>query len=304
MSLKRSSRLLGSAVITAGLAFSGLSVTAPAAQAATTTASAEATYTCTTPLGLLPITVPAQFTLTDLPEVLLDNLPVPAGIPLVGQLDFSAAGLAGLVQNLLLSLNQTVDLVLGELPIVSGLTGTLDGLLTPITDTVVSVVGSLPEFIPGEGTLPIPIPLEINFAPLTGLLGGIGVNCTLNPASIKPVGPQVVVVTNTVTNTNTETVVVEKSLSKVKASPKREIKRGTKYVVVAKVRASGQKLSGKVVLSGKSIKNQAKMLKNGNVRFVVKNLGLGRHNFTLKFLGNDGATPSVKTLTVRVVPRG
>ena len=164
MSLTSTSRLLAGAAVAAGLTLSGLpsgaAVAAPAARA--TTVGATASYTCSNPL-LGPIlgplglgssfTLPASFSLQNLPDVLTANVPVPAGVPFVGTFDIAGAGLSGLLTNL-------------QITAVNGLAGTplaqvgtlLNGVLAPVVGGVATFESTLGTFTPGTTGLPLPDP--------------------------------------------------------------------------------------------------------------------------------------------------
>lgn len=282
---KRTSRLLASAAATAGLAFGGLAVTAPAAEAATATSTAF--YNCTTPLpipGLSSFKVPATFSLETLDDALLANVPVPAGTPLVGQLDFSATGL---VPSLILALQGGVNLVLGNIPTVGPqLAGPLNGVFTQLSNGVATVTSQLGGFTPTGGTLPVPLPTEFSFAPIAGALAGLQVKCALDAGSVNP-GPGIPVIT-------------QKYNSKIKA--KASNKAGQKAVVKVKVKTStGQKAFGDVVAKIKGQKAKTKALKNGKVKFVFKKLKLGKYKVKVRFLGNGFTNPGKQKVSVRIV---
>jgi hypothetical protein len=281
---KRStSRLFASAAVTAGLAFGGLTLTAPAAEAAAP--STTATYTCATPLPgpLSSFQVPATFSLETLPEALTANVPVPAGVPLVGTLDFSATGL---IPSLILTLQSTVNLVLGNIPGAGSVAAPLNGLFTQLSIAAATLSTQLGSFTPGAGPLPIPVPTSFDFAPVAGGLAGVGVHCTLNPGSTNPGG----------------TVVVAKQGAKIKAHAKKVIHHGQKVVVSAKVKTTaGQKGVGSMVAKAKGLKAKTKALKNGKVRFVFKGLSLGKNQIKLRFLGNGYTNPAKKKIAVTVV---
>jgi hypothetical protein len=290
---KRSTRLLASAAASAGLAFGGLSLAAPAAEAATPAASAS--YTCTTPLpipGLSSFQVPATFSLENLPDVLTANLPIPAGVPLVGQLDFSATGL---LPSVILALQSAVNLVVGNIPGAGAATAPLDGLFTQLTGAVATVTSQLGAFTPGAGALPIPIPTSFDFAPIAGLLAGLGVHCTLNPGSVKqPAGGA--------GSAGGGAVTVQKQGAKIRAHTKKVIKAGQRSVVNVKVKTTaGQKGVGSIVVKARGHKAMSKALKNGKVRFVLKGLKVGANKIKISFLGNGYTNAAKKKVTVRVV---
>jgi hypothetical protein len=280
---KRSSRLYASAAVTAGLAFGGLTLTTPAAEAAAP--SATASYTCATPLPgpLSSFQLPATFSLETLPEALTANVPVPAGVPLVGNLDFSSTGL---VPSLILSLQSGVNMVLANVPGAGAAATPLNGVFTQLSDGAATVSAQLGSFAPGAGPLPVPIPTSFDFAPVAGGLAGVGVQCTLNPGSVNQGG----------------TGVVAKQGAKIKAHAKKVIHHGQKLVVTAKVKTSaGQKGVGSIVAKVKGLKAKTKSLKNGKVRFVFKGLSLGKNKIKLRFLGNGYTNPAKKKVAVTVV---
>jgi hypothetical protein len=277
------SRLLASAAVTAGLAFGGLTLTAPAAEAATP--SANASYTCATPLPgpLSSFQVPASFSLETLPEALTANVPVPAGVPLVGTLDFSATGL---LPSLILTLQSGVDLVLANVPGAGAAATPLDGVFTQLADGAATVSAQLGGFTPGAGPLPVPVPTSFDFAPAAGALAGVGVRCALNPGPVDQGG----------------TGVVPKQGAKIKAHAKKVIHHGQKLVVTAKVKTTaGQKGVGSIVAKVKGLKAKTKSLKNGKVRFVFKGLSIGKNKIKLRFLGNGYTDPAKKKVAVTVV---
>jgi hypothetical protein len=283
MSLNHTSRLFAGAALAAALTVGGLTLATPAAQAASPSASA--TYTCTNPLGIPTSTfqVPATFSLETLPDALTANVPVPAGTPLVGSLDFSAAGL---VPSLLVSVQNGVNMVLGNVPGAGSATTPLNGVFSQLSGGVATVTSQLGSFTPDAGALPVPIPTSFDFAPVSGLLAGLGVNCTLNPGSIQQPGGGA--------------VVVQKQGAKIKAHAK--AKPGHKAVVVVKVKTTaGQKGAGTVIAKARGVKAKMKALKNGKVRFVLKGLHLGKNKIKLRFLGNAYTTAAKKKVTVRVV---
>jgi hypothetical protein len=280
MSFKRSARLFASAAATAGLAFGGHTLAAPAAQAAAP--SATATYTCTNPLGVPTSTfqVPANFSLESLPGALTANVPVPAGTPLVGTLDFSAAGL---LPSLIFTLQSSVNMVVSNIPGAEQVATPLNGAFTQISNGSQTVSAQLGSFTPGAGPLPVPIPTSMDFGQLAGPLASLGVHCTLNPGSTHQGG----------------TVTVAKQGARIKAHAKAKGSRAA--VVTVKVKTSaGQKGAGTVIAKVKGMKAKSRALKNGKVRFVFKHLDLGKNKVKLRFLGNAYTNSAKKKVTVRV----
>jgi hypothetical protein len=281
---KRSShRLLASAAATAGLALGGLTLSAPAAEAAAPSASAS--YTCATPLPgpLSSFQVPADFSLETLPEALTANVPVPAGVPLVGTLDFSATGL---LPSLILSLQSAVHMVVGNIPGAGSATAPLDGAFTQLSGAAATVSAQLGAFTPDAGQLPVPVPTSFDFAPVAGALAGLGVHCTLNPGSVQQGGSGAVPMQG----------------AKVKAHAPKVIHHGQKAVVTAKVKTTaGQKGVGTVVAKTKGFKAKTKALKHGKARFVFKGLSIGKHRITLVFPGNGYTAPAKQKVVVKVV---
>jgi hypothetical protein len=285
MSFKRASRLFAGGAVSTALAIGGLSLAPEAADAATTSASA--TYTCTTPLPgpLSSFQVPATFSLEDLPSTLTANLPVPAGTPVIGTLDFSATGL---LPSVILALQQTVDLVLGNVPGASSAQTPLDGVFTQLSGALATVTASLGSFTPTAGSLPVPIPTSFDFAPIAGLLAGLGVNCTLNASSVQQGGGS--------------GVTVVKQGAKIKAHTRKVIHRGQRSVVKVAVKTSaGQKGAGSIVAKVHGGKTVTKTLRNGKVRLVLKGLKVGMHKIKIKFLGNSYTNTAKKKVSVRVV---
>lgn len=281
--LKRTSRLLATAATAAGLAFGGLAVTAPAAEAATTQ-SPTVFYDCATPLPapLNKFRVPATFSLETLDDALLANVPVPAGTPLVGQIDFTAAGL---LPSLIGALQGTVNLVLGNIPTVGPqLAGPLNGVFSQLAGGATLISTQLGSFVPSAGTLPVPIPTEFSFTPVAGLLSGLQVKCAIDPSTL-PGGGGV-------------PVIPSKYGSKLKA---KAASKASKAVVTVKVKTTaGQKAVGDVKAKIKGKKAVTKTLKNGKVKFVFNKLKAGKHKVTLRFLGNGFTDPAKKKVTVRV----
>ena len=103
------------------------------------------------------------------PDALTANVPVPAGTPLVGTLDFSSAGL---VPSALVSVQNGVNLVLGNVPGAGSAATPLNGVFSQLSGGVATVTGQLGSFTPGAGALPVPIPTSFDFAPVSGLLAG------------------------------------------------------------------------------------------------------------------------------------
>src|SRR4051812_47505783 len=125
MSLTRVKRLLVTGVASSALAAASIAIT-PAEADAAAAAGTSASYTCAStlpippPLNLLLLpsfTVPAVFSVDSLPQLVSSvNLPVPAGIPVVGTFDFNAlsnSGFGGLLTGLALTLEGTLGTVLG-----------------------------------------------------------------------------------------------------------------------------------------------------------------------------------------------
>jgi hypothetical protein len=296
MPFLRTTRLAATAAATAGLTLGGLSLAAPAEAA---TQSASATYTCASPIGappplnlLLPSTfqVPATFTLQNLPEVLTANVPVPAGTPIVGQLDLTNANLAGLLPTVLTALQTTVNLVLGNVPGSEPIAGPVNTVFQQLNGQVATVSGQLGSFVPSADGLPLPIPTSFDFGTLAGGLAGLGIKCTYNPGSAKPGGGG---------GGGGTTPVIQKQGAKIKAHAK--AKPGHKVLVTVKVKTSaGQKGVGQIKAKVAGLKAQTKTLKNGKVKFVLKGLRAGKNKIKLKFLGNSYTNKATKKVSVKV----
>lgn len=293
MSFKRTSRLFASAAVTAGLAFGGLALTAPAAQAATATATAQ--YTCATPLAnTLPpplntllgsFKVPATFSLDTLPTALTANIPVPAGLPLVGQLQFptTQGGLAGILQSVAITLQS----ILGPTP--------LNAVSTQFSNGVATISGQLGAFTPTSG-LPLPIPTSFDASLLTNnpLFSLLGIKCTLDPGST--------VITNNggTTGGGGTTTGLAKQNAKVKAKGKKAVAVGQRVLVKVKVKtAAGQKAAGQVTAKvGKRVITKA--LKSGKATFKFQGLKLGKRKITFSYSGDSSTNAAKKKFTVRV----
>ena len=292
MSFKRTSRLFASAAVTASLAFGGLALTAPAAHAATATATAQ--YTCATPLAsTLPpplntllgsFKVPATFSLDTLPSALTANVPVPAGLPLVGQLQFptTQGGLAGILQSVAITLSS----ILGPTP--------LNPVSTQFSNGVATISGQLGAFTPTSG-LPLPIPTSFDASLFTNnpLFSVLGIKCTLDPGST--------VITNNGGGTGTGGTGLAKQNAKVKANGKKVVAAGKRAVVKVKVKtAAGQKAAGQVTakVAGKKV---TKALKNGKAKFTFKGLKIGKRKITFSYSGDSSTNAAKKKFTVRVV---
>jgi hypothetical protein len=278
----RTTRLLG-AVTAAGVALGGLGLAAPAALAASPSASA--TYTCATPLPgpLSSFQVPAQFSLESLPSALTANVPVPAGTPLVGTLDLSAAGL---LPSVFLSLQSTIAMVLDQVPGSAQASGPINGAFTQLSGAAATVSGQLGAFTPDAGPLPVPIPTSFEFSNLVGPLSGLGVACKLNPGSVASHGG----------------AVVTKQGAKLKAKAVHKVIRaGGTAVVKVKVRTTaGQRGVGQVVAKVKGGQPVTETLQNGRARFSFPDLGTGRHRISVRFSGNGWTSPAKKSVVVTV----
>lgn len=294
MSLTRLARLAASAGVTAGLAFGGLATVGATSADAASTATVDATYSCSSPvLSGLPVLgdlftfdVPATLTLSNLPDVLTDNIPVPAGTPISGTLDLSnlsATGLTGLITQLQLTLTQ----LLGGTP-AAPVAVSVNNLLSSISGNLGTFQGTLGSFTP-TSDLPLPIPTELNFGLLTGLLGSLGINCQLNRNT--PV---------TITNSNgtTTSVGIAKQGSKIKAHVKRQ---GHKAVVKVKVKTTaGQKAVGQIMAKISGQKAKTKTLKSGAVKLTFQRLKAGKSKIKVKYLGNDYTNAAKKNVKVTV----
>lgn len=287
MNVTRLKRLAVSGMATGAMAAGALTLAPAPAEAATA-----ATYTCTSNLplpaplsGVLPTSfqVPATITASNLPSVVTSNLPVPAGIPVVGTFDFSASGLAGILQGLGITLQTTLNTVTGNVPGAGAIP--LSGAFSQINGGFSTLSAQLGSFTPtGSGALPIPVPTSFDFGLVAPVFGLLGYKCTLNnPAGTAPIG----------------TINVVKQSAKVKAHAK--AKPGHKALVTVKVKTSaGQKAAGSVVAKLRGMKAKTKVLSNGKVRFVFKHLKLGKNKIKISFLGNSYTDAAKKKVTVRI----
>jgi Big-like domain-containing protein len=294
MSLMRVSRLLATGAVSTALAVGGLSLATAAADAATTSA----TYTCASTLPIPPplnavlapsFTVPATFTATNLPSVATANLPVPAGVPVLGTFDFNgigSAGLGGLLTNLGLTLQSTLSTVLGQAGAGAAVVP-INGAFSQLNGGIATLNGQLGSFTPSSaGDLPVPVPTSFDFATVLPVLDPVGYHCTLNnPAGTAPIG----------------VVHVRKADSKVKAKSG-PVHKGQKATVAVKVKSPfGKSITGQVVakLHGKTIGHGT--LKKGKARLHLKKLAVGVHKVKVTYLGNAVTNASTKKVAVRVL---
>ncbi|MXG89569.1 hypothetical protein [Nocardioides flavescens] len=305
MSLNRLSRLLVSGAAATALTAGGLAVTATPAQAATATGSAS--YTCVNPLGgLLPgplsalgnsFTLPAKFTLQNLPETLTANVPVPAGVPIVGTFSLPSNLNGGLLGPLVTSLSLTLNNALGGTPL-APVSTQFSGVATQVSNGEAQITGTLGAFTPSADGLPLPIPTSFDASLLTGVLAPLGVKCTYNPGTAVFTGGT----GGTGTGTGTGGISVAKQGATIKAKGKKKIKLGQKAVVTVKVKTSaGQKGVGQVKVKAKGQKAKVKNLKNGKIRFVIKKLRAGKQKIKFTFLGNSYTNAAKKSFVVRVM---
>ncbi len=298
MSLTRTPRhLLVTGAVSTALAVSGLSLTTAAADAATTSA----TYTCTSTLPIPPplnsvllpsFTVPATFSADTLPSVVTANVPVPAGVPVIGTFDFngiSGAGLGGLLTGLALTLQGALNTVVGQAG-AGAATVPINGAFSQLTGGIATLNGQLGSFTPtAAGDLPIPVPTSFDFGTVLLLFGSVGYHCTLNnPGGTAPIG----------------VVSVRKADSKVRARSTGAAHEGHKATIAVKVKSPfGKDVAGKVVakLRGKTIGKGT--LRKGKAKLRLKKLAVGVHKVTVKYLGNAVTNGSAKKVTVRVLKR-
>jgi hypothetical protein len=308
MSVKRFTRVLASAGVTAGLAFGGLAtVGAPAATAATggSTQNVDASYLCNSPqLAAVPVLgpvlsslttfeIPATFTLSNLPDVLTDNLPIPAGTPIIGSLNLSGGGgLAGLLAGVGLSVQQA----------------TVSTPLAPVGATLATVLGTVSNGVATFETtingatagLPIPTSLDASILTNNPLLGLLGIQCQLKTATVNTTSPGA---GNTTTTTTTvRNFSVAKAGSAIKARvQKKAIKRGQKGVVKVTVSTStGAKGVGMLVVKAKGQKAKTVALKNGKAKLTFKKLKVGANKIKLKYAGNAFTDGSKKNVRIKV----
>ena len=296
MSVTHLKRLMTTGVVSSALAVGALAA-APGSASATTTTTA--TYTCASTLPipfplntvLLPsFTVPATFSIDTLPDLVTANVPVPAGVPVVGTLDLnglSNAGLGGLLTGLTPTLQGQLNTVLGT----SGL-GTaavpIDAAISQFSGGVATVNGTLGSFNPSSaGDLPIPVPTSFDLGLAFPVLSAVGYHCTLdNAAATAPIA----------------TLHVSKAGSSVKSKViTKKVHQGSLGKVKVTVKTAGT-ATGKVVakLKGKTI-GQAQ-LKNGRATLKLKKLRkLGVNKVKLIYSGSASSLAATKTIRVTVV---
>lgn len=293
MSVTRIKRLLATGVVSSALAVGGLAVAPGEASAA---AATTATYTCASTLPIPPplnavllpsFKVPATFSLGTLPTVLTANLPVPAGTPVLGTLDFnglSNAGLGGILTGLTLTLETTLNTVLTGAGL-DAVSVPLTGAFSQLNAGIATFNGTLGSFVPTDaGALPIPVPTSFDFGLAVPLLSAVGYHCTLdNPATMA-------------------TLHVDKSGSSVKAKVvTKRVHKGALGKVKVSVKTAGT-ATGKVVakLKGKTI-GKGK-LKHGKATLKLKKLTkLGVNTIKLVYSGSSSAAGSKRTVKVTVV---
>lgn len=302
MPFKRITRLAASAGVAAGLAFGGLATVGATPANAATSATVNATYSCTNPLTRVPVLgdlvgqfdVPATITLQNLPDVLTNNVPIPAGTPIIGTLDLSQLSQGGLA-GLLSTVGVTVEDLLAPTPL-DPVGIQVNSLVQTLANNVATFQGTLTGgFLPTDA-LPLPIPSELGLdvGLLSPLLKALQIDCQLNRSAP-------IVVTNS--NGTTSTLAVAKLGSKIKAKPvKRTVKKGQKAVVKVTVKTtSGAKGLGTLVAKVKGQKAKTVELKNGKAKLKLKKLKAGLNKVKLRYLGNSYTEASKKKLKIKVV---
>ncbi|NHC23749.1 hypothetical protein G6553_11275 [Nocardioides sp. IC4_145] len=275
-------------VLTTGALVAGGAASAGAATPASAKAiGGGATFSCTLPI-VGAIDVPLSLSGADLPTDLLADFEVPAGLPIVG--DLQVSGLLGLL-NLIPGVNQLganlpgFDLLLGNLPL------PLDNLAAPLggLSDVAGLAGSLGSFkTPAKaGVYDVKLPSAFSMSPLANLPLPID----LLPCEIKD-GQNAVV----------GTVKVNKQSAAMAAKAKKAtIKKGKPAkVATAVVRQDGKAATGKVValVGGKQV--ASKQLQGGRATLAVKKLGKGTKKIVVKYLGNASTKTAKKTVKVTV----
>lgn len=316
MSTSPRRRLVAGTALAATLALgAALGAAAPASAASATVTGS---YTCTSalsPLGSLPLlggltaplttfTVPAQFSLSSLPDTITANVPVPAGIPVVGTLDLSGAGLGGALTSLQLNGVRAFD---GSALAPVGVT--LHQATTPVVGGVATVSGALEAFTPGPGALPVPVPTSFGIGPVTPVLGALGYRCSLDPGYLvlpgDPGGGRPGAGGSTVVTTpgGGGYVTVAKQTAVVKATGAKVVRAGRRAAYVVTVTTSaGQQGAGRVTVRGSGAK-VVKTLRAGRTRVVVKGLQPGKRTLRIAYAGNDWTEPASRRMVVRVLPR-
>ncbi|MCW2798272.1 Ig-like domain repeat protein [Nocardioides sp.] len=254
------------------------------------------TFSCAVPL-LGSIDLPLVAGIPSLPASLPTELPL-AGLPvdvtslvpgsLLGPLSLLGLGdLGG-------SIN-TFSMLLGGLPLsvddLSALPVTIPGLgALPLAATGVMAPGTAKLGAPGVYDLALPA--SFNFLPLSSLplpiaLPELGLPCSIKDPSTAVVG-QVTVRKQT------------SSLTTLAAS--RTITKGAAAKVATKVtRELGGKGAGDVRVYDNGKRISSKSLNNGNARFALRHLNVGKHTLTFKYVGNAKTAGATKNVTIRVV---
>jgi len=313
--MSTTSRLRRSTVCAAaGLAAVVTTAIGSAAPASAASATVTGSYTCTSPVGTVPLLggvlgpvttfkVPATFSLPSLPDTLTAGVPVPAGIPLTGRLDLGGAGLGAALTGLQLSAVRAFE---GTSLAPVGVT--LAQATTPVVGGVATVSGTLGGFTPGAGAVPVPVPTSFDIGPATPVLGALGVRCDLDPGYLvlpgDPGGGKPGSGTGGVVTTpgGGGYVTVAKQTAVVEAAGARRVRAGHRSAYVVTVTtSSGQEGAGRVVVRGAGAK-VVKTLRAGRTRFVVKGLQPGRRVLRISYSGNDWTEPASRRMTVRVLP--
>jgi hypothetical protein len=294
------SRLAAAGVATALVAGVMVAGTAGSANASSTNPSlglgGGTTFSCVVPI-LGAIDLPLVADIPTLPSSLPTELPlsmlpvdVTSVVPgsLLGALSlFGLADLGGSISGftmLLGGLPLSVD-SLSALPVNIPLLGDLPLAATGLTSPSTAKVGA-------PGVYDLALPTSFDFLPLSSLplpipLPPLGLPCSIKDPSTAVVG-QVTVRKQTA------------SLAALAAS--KTIKKGKAAKVATSVqRELGGKGAGtiQVLDNGKTLTN--KSLNNGNARFTLRNLKVGMHTLTFKYLGNAKTAGATKNVKIKVV---
>ncbi|MXG89570.1 hypothetical protein [Nocardioides flavescens] len=304
------------ATLTAALTAAATLTIATAAPASAASATVTGTYTCSSPLGTVPLLggvvgplttfkVPATYSLPSLPDTLTANVPVPAGIPVLGTLDLSGAGLGAALTSL-----QVTSLRAFDGTPLAPVGVTLAPATTPVVGGVASLSGTLGGFTPGPGALPVPVPTSFDIGPATPVLGALGVHCDLDPGYLVLPGDPGGGKSGAGTGGGIVTtpggggyVNVGKQTARIRARGAKVLWAGHRAAYVVTVTTSaGQQGAGRVTVRGSGAK-VAKTLRGGRARVVVKGLRPGTRVLRFAYAGNDWTEPATRQVKVRVLPR-
>jgi hypothetical protein len=232
----------------------------------------------------LPASLPTELPLSSLPVDVTSLVPGSLLGPLsflgLGDLGGTISGFSMLLGGLPISVDD-----LSALPVAIPSLGDLPLAATGLTSAGTAKVGA-------PGVYDLALPTSFNFLPLSSLplpipLPALGLPCTIKDPSTAIVG-QVTVRKQTA------------SLTALTAS--RTITKGAAAkVATSVVRELGGKGAGKVQVFDNGKRITSKNLNNGNARFTLRHLGIGKHTLKFKYLGNDKTAGATKNVNLRVV---